>query len=125
MKLIRKPTMRKPMFMPLAAAFVLLSGLAVRADYPALILSNNPVAYYRLEETSGGTAFDSSSNHFDGLYIPDSTSAWPHLGQPGITTNSVGFNGGADYATVVIPYHPELSPTNGDGVTGAPFSAEC
>lgn len=102
-----------------------LGGYNARAAYPDLILSDHPVAYYRLEETSGATAADSSGNGFDAVFSFNSTGTFPILGEPGIDTNSVLFNGGADFASVSIPYQPELSPTNSDGITGAPFSAEC
>jgi hypothetical protein len=54
---------------PFMAALTLLGLPAAKAAYPDLILSNNPVAYYRLEEVSGATAFDDSANHFDASFI--------------------------------------------------------
>ncbi len=96
------------------------------ATYPDTILADHPVAYYRLEELSGATtAADSSGNGLDATYMPNSAGTYPKLGLPGIDTNSVLFNGGTDFGSVNIPYNILLSPTNADGVTGAPFSAEC
>jgi concanavalin A-like lectin/glucanase superfamily protein len=113
--------------MPCISALVLLSSKAAPATtYPSTILSDHPVAYYRLEELSGATtAVDSSANGLDATYMPNSTSVYPKLGLPGIDTNSILVNGGADFGWVRIPYNILLSPTNSDGVTGAPFSAEC
>lgn len=135
MKLLRKPATHSLLALPSAAASILLlATAAANAAYPDLILSNSPVAYYRLEETSGTTAFDATSNHFDATYafdldtngVPD----FPQLGLPGIDTNSILFhvytvNSVRHYGFVDIAYHPELSPTNSDGQHGAPFSAEC
>ena len=117
--------MRQRMSLPFASAFVLLGIPAANAAYPDMILTNNPVAYYRLEEVSGTTAFDSSPNHFDATYVPNGASTSPELGLPGIVTNSIAFHGGPDFGSVSIPYQPELSPTNADGQHGAPFSVEC
>lgn len=114
--------------------FATLSSPA--ATYSSAVLSDNPVAYYRLEEQPGATtATDSSANAFDAIYtydldtngIPD----YPLLGLPGIDTNSALFRLYTDDLSVVhrgfvsIPFHPELSPVTGDGQHGAPFSAEC
>ncbi len=125
MKKSRESWLRTRRWLPGAAALLLGLPAAFAANYPTTILNDNPVAYYRLEETSGTVAADSSGNHLDATYVPNSTSAYPLLGQPGIDTNSVFFNGGSDFAHVDIPYNILLSPVNGDGVTGAPFSAEC
>ena len=105
-----------------AALFIGLASTALAA-YPDLILSNNPVAYYRLEEVSGTTAFDATSNHFDATYVV--ISDYPQQGLPGITTNSVLFQNTAPAGYILIPYRPELSPTNSNGQSGAPFSVEC
>ena len=108
------------------SAIVLLAPAAANAaDYPTTILADKPVAYYRLEETSGSVAADSSGNQLDATYLQNTAATYPLLGQPGIDTNSAFFNGGANAAHVDIPYNILLSPTNADGKTGAPFSAEC
>jgi hypothetical protein len=36
--------------------------------YPAAVLADHPIAYYRLDEASGSVAHDSSGNDLDGLY---------------------------------------------------------
>ncbi len=120
----KKNTLKGRGMLPVAAALMLLGVASARADYPSLILSNNPVAYYRLEETSGGTAADSSPHGLDAQYIFNSTLAFPALGLQGIDTHSVGFNGGADFGFIDVPYNPLLAPTT-NGTNAAPFSAEC
>lgn len=128
---------RKLRLLPMlaSAAAVLLCSPALRAaTYSSTVLADSPVAYYRLEETSGTTAFDETANHFDAVYAQDldtnGVTLWPTLGLPGIDTNSILFRYYVDAITlphhglVSIPFHPELSPTT-NGTNGAPFSAEC
>src|SRR5580765_8415424 len=124
-----KPTRVRRSLLLLFSAVAMSAGSTAHAAYPDLILSNNPVAYYRLEEVSGTTAVDASSNHFDALYIFDlytnGVPDFPQLGLPGITTNSILFqvynaNAIRHYGYILIPYKPELSPTNSDGQHGAP-----
>jgi len=111
----------------LPALLVSNAGFGAALDYPDTVLSDHPVAYYRLEELPGAaTAADSSGSGFDATYVMNSAGTYPQLGLPGIDTNSVLFNGGtSDFGSVQIPYNILLSPTNSDGITGAPFSAEC
>ena len=112
--------------LPFSAAFLSAATAFGAATYPDTILSDHPVAYYRLEELPGAsTAVDSSGSGFDATYVSNPAGTYPKLGLPGIDTNSVLFNGGSSPGSVSIPYNILLSPTNGDGVTGAPFSAEC
>ena len=117
------PSLRSP---TLWAAILALSRLSsAQADYPALIQSSHPVAYYRLEEAAGaGTAIDSSDSHLDATISYSSDSGFPLLGQPGIDVSSFTFK--RESASFVnIPYDPLLSPTGADGLHGAAFSAEC
>jgi hypothetical protein len=100
-------------------------------DYPSTILADHPVAYYRLEEPSGSaTIADSSGNGFTGYvtYVTqaDGTTVFPQLGVPGIDTHSALFatSTGVGQGHVDIPVNSTINPTLGDGVTGAPFSAE-
>lgn len=106
-----------------AAGVALFGATGVLASYPELVLSNNPVAYYRLEEVSGTIAFDASSNHFDGTYVLNGT--FPEQGAPGIDTNSVRFQSLSPAGYVSIPYHAELNPLMADNLHGAAFSFEC
>ena len=90
------------------AVLAILSVWSARAaDYPTTILADNPRAYFRLEETSGTTAVDSSSTgSFPGTYV--TSGAFPILGQPGIKTNSISLSSG-QAASVTAGYYPELN----------------
>ncbi len=139
MKSIRLLFVPRNLFWSLAkltAALALLGARAAHADYPSLILSDNPVAYYRLEELPGATtAVDSSPNHFDATYVYDldtnGVPDYPQLGRPGIATNSVYFHLYTDSGSVVhngsitIPFQPQLSPVAADGQHGAACTFEC
>lgn len=62
--------------------------------YGRIILQDHPMGYWRLAESSGGTAFDSSGNDHDGSYHGSVL-----LGQAGLLENgdpdsSASFNGG-------------------------------
>jgi len=116
-----------------AAALVIsigavLSASAQSTNYPATILSNNPVAYYQLQELPGATvAVDSTTNGLDGTYDYDTSDSTPELGFPGIDTNSIAFLGTlpTGYGTIDIPFNPLLAPVAANGSNGAPFSFEC
>ena len=108
--------MWKKQLLPFAAALV-LSGVrtANAVDYPSTILADHPIAYYRLEETSGTTAADSSaSGLFPGTYIVNGSH--PLLGQPGIDTNSITLSV-ANPSSVTAGYYAALNQQ-------APFSFE-
>ncbi len=105
-----------------------LSASAQGVTYPGTILSNNPVAYYQLQELPGATtAVDSSTNGLNATYMYDPSDTTPELGFPGIDTNSIAFLGEVPdgYGYIDIPYNVLLSPVNKDGSNGAPFSIEC
>jgi hypothetical protein len=131
----KRPTNKRSFFALTSTALALLGGLTAEAAYQDAVLANNPVGYYRLEETSGTTAFDATTNHFDATYAPNldtnGVTSWPIMGLPGINTNSLLFryyldSGAVPHRGLVnIPYHPEFSPPALDGQHGAPFSAEC
>ncbi len=113
-----------------AAALLLSIGGAWGAtNYSAIISADGPVAYYQLQELPGAsTAADSSPNGLDGTYNYNSAGS-PSLGQAGIDTNSLlffyGAGGPSDYGDVSLPPSLLLAPVQSDGVSGAPFSAEC
>jgi hypothetical protein len=117
-----------------ATALVISIGAAQTAsaqatNYSAVILADNPVAYYQLQELPGATtAVDSTTNGLNGAYNFNDMGS-PELGLPGIDTNSILFTfppgDVGDYGYVALPASPLLAPVNGDGITGAPFSAEC
>lgn len=94
---------------------MIIPCLVAHADYPATILADNPMVYYRLEETSAAVANDSSSTGaFPGAYV--TAGVFPTLGQPGITTNSIALSSGQP-GLVTAGHYPELNQQ-------APFSFE-
>src|SRR5947209_6263683 len=124
-----KPTLLRfsnLLFIPAVACSVLLPTTTVNAasSYPATILADNPSAYYRLEETSGGVAADSSVNGVAATYTYNSANTYPQLGLPGITTNSILFNGGGfstDVGSVDIPASALITPVAVEGTTPTAF----
>jgi hypothetical protein len=116
MKSQKTITQWKKQMLPFVAALV-LSGIRTvsAADYPTTILADHPTAYYRLEETSGTTAVDSSaSGAFPGVY--NVNGSYPLLGQPGIDSNSIVLSV-AQPASVTAGYYDALNQQ-------APFSFE-
>ena len=92
--------------------------MASATDYPTTILADKPIAYYRLEETSGSTAVDSSaSGAFPGDYNFSTDSLYPALGQVGIDTNSIHVSASDPGYVTTASYYPELN-------AQAPFSFE-
>ena len=81
--------------LPLAAALIWsVVRAASAADYPSTVLADNPIAYYRLEETSGTTAVDSSaSGAFPGVYVVNGGIDGYQAGPTGVRIGSVGFVG--------------------------------
>jgi hypothetical protein len=104
-----------------------LSASAQSTNYPATILADNPSVYYRFEETSGSTAYDSTTNQWNAAIVENGESTSPVLGLPGIDTNSFLFigpgpGGESDYGYVSIPEGPLITPL--DGTNAGAFSAE-
>jgi len=68
-------------------AMALLAGMAdtssAAISYATRVLSDAPIRYYRFDEVSGTTAYDSSSNMGHGAYVGS-----PALGQPGALAGS-------------------------------------
>lgn len=74
-----------------AASAVLSTG----SGYSAAVLADSPLAYFRLDETSGTTLTDSSGNAHNGTYVS------PTLGVTGATSDgdkAATFNGTSAYA---------------------------
>lgn len=122
----------KKQLLPLAAV-IILSGArsATAATYPATILGDNPVAYYRLEETNGSTTVaDSTANGNTGFVTyftqSDGITMFPQLGVPAIFTNGAAFalGTGAGQGNIAVPVNSTINPSV-NGTNGAPFSAEC
>src|SRR5215831_14920886 len=61
--------------------------------YSSAVLADHPVAYYRLGETSGTTAVDSSGNGSNGTYVGGVALGQPGALLPGDTDPAAGFNG--------------------------------
>ena len=73
-----------------AVEFALCAWGSAQTSYPQTVLTDKPVAFWMLNETSGTTAYDSSGNGYNGTYTGGFT-----LGQPGIPAggNGVKFDG--------------------------------
>jgi hypothetical protein len=71
--------------------------------YTAEVLADNPVLYWRLNETAGITAVDASGNNHHGTY-----KGTLQIGQPGAiagdTDTAVGFNGGSVDAGGILDF---------------------
>jgi hypothetical protein len=65
--------------------------------YSSAVLADHPVAYYRLGETSGTTAVDSSGNGNNGTYVGGVALGQPGALLPGDTDPAAGFNGSSTY----------------------------
>jgi hypothetical protein len=91
-------------------AFALLIGQAAQAqNYSALVLADDPVAYYRFSETSGTTAIDSSTNGNNATYVNAVQLNQPSLSGLGSPEQSVGLDG--------ISAHVRASGLNQTGAT--------
>jgi hypothetical protein len=76
--------------------------------YGAIVAADNPVAFWRLDETSGSLAEDAVGS-FDGAYTPNSgtISYGAATGIPHSADTAVTLAGGA---TIQVPWAPELNP---------------
>jgi glucose/arabinose dehydrogenase len=79
---------------------------ATPIPYATSVLADNPAAYWRLGESSGTTAADSSSNGLAGTYTGAPTLGVPG-GLVGDSNIAVGFNGSSQY--VQAPYASTLN----------------
>ncbi|HWD18573.1 MAG TPA: LamG-like jellyroll fold domain-containing protein [Verrucomicrobiae bacterium] len=122
-KLTPGSLLRRPL---LALAFIGAAASSHAVDYPSTILADHPSAYYRLEEPMFSTvASDSSPNATDAYYVYNGENTSPLLGQAGIDTNSILFNGGgSDYGYVDIPASGLVQPVAQDGTSSGAFTAE-
>ena len=77
-----------------------LFGGTAQASYTNVVLSNNPIAYWRLNETNGTTLVDSSPNGRNGVWYGSPTFGVPGIpaGQTNLNT-AVQFNGTDVYAS--------------------------
>lgn len=86
------------------------TGLAfgdVPDAYPATVLADNPIAYYRLDEAMGATAFDSSGNGRHGSFTggPDFGAA----GALAAPTAATHWDGSSFMVTPALPFQPDLT----------------
>jgi hypothetical protein len=72
--------------------------------YATMVMGDNPLAYWRLDETNGATAFDSAGGH-DGTYSGSLTLGAAAL--PNMADNAVHFSGG----NVQVPFSDVLNPS--------------
>lgn len=97
------------------AAFLLLCApLPALADYPAEVLADNPVAYWRLDDADGTTIADSSGNNRDGAV--DGFEGSITFGEPGLLPTEAG-NGSITLAgldRIIVPGFDKIGP---DGYT--------
>jgi hypothetical protein len=79
----------------IAASFS-TTALAASPAFQTDVLANSPYLYYRLGETTGTTAADTSTNGRNGSYVGS-----PTLGVPGPAggDTAVGFSGASQYVT--------------------------
>lgn len=110
------------------ALLVLCALPASAQNYHATVLSNNPAAFYEMQEAPGAsTAVDSTGNGYDGTIQYDTgfagTNDYPVLGVPGVDTNAYLFHNytDTDFEThnsdVLVPYQAALNPSG-------PFAVE-
>ena len=86
-----------------------LTVIDTASPYAAAVLADNPLVYYRFDETSGRIAYDTSTNNFDGSYF--------NVGhQPGASSNlgaAAVFDGASSTVAVpalaLDPYSPSYS----------------
>ncbi len=81
-----------------------LTFVAPTDRYATMVMGDNPLAFWRMDETSGTTCFDSAGGH-DGTYSGSFTFGAPAL--PNMSDAAIHLTGG--YAT--IPYSPALNPS--------------
>lgn len=141
MKTTKSTGARSQLWLPLAAACVLLGVTSTRAaSYSDEVKADNPVAYYRLEETAGATTLEDAMGSYPGEFIynmdADGNPDYPRLGQGGLESNSASFHSfaAADQSLQVsyaaVPYAEALNPQGPQSIevwvrpTGHPANGE-
>jgi hypothetical protein len=79
--------------------------------YGAVVAADKPVAYWRLDETSGASTATDAVGSFDGQYTPNAGSINYGVVPPGIPNDTDPAATIANGATIQIPFAPELNPT--------------
>jgi hypothetical protein len=96
------------MYLALAGFVYLVSGGPVRADYKSTILADNPIGYYRLGETAGHFAADSSGNGLTGIYFGGVTKG-VHGGIANDSNTAVAFDGLTGHVRVLSAVGDDFS----------------
>jgi len=76
------------------------SSTVVRPFYKAAVLASGPLAYWRLDDTSGTTAVDITGNGYDGTYVAGPTLEADGVMADGSGNPSVDFDGSTEYVEV-------------------------
>jgi len=79
--------------------------------YGAIVAADQPVAYWRLDETTGASTAVDAVGTFDGTYTPNAGSVTYGVLPPGIPNDTDPAVTIANGATIQIPFAPELNPT--------------
>jgi hypothetical protein len=79
--------------------------------YAAIVAADHPVAYWRLDESSGGGTAVDAVGTFDGTYTPNGGIIIYGVLPPGIPNDTDPAVGVGDGANIQIPFAPELNPT--------------
>ena len=79
--------------------------------YGAVVAADKPVAYWRLNETTGASTAVDAVGSFDGTYTPAAGSVTYGVLPPGIPNDTDPAVTIASGATIQIPFAPELNPT--------------
>lgn len=77
--------------------------------YDAAVLSDTPLAYWKLAETTGTTAADSSGNSYNASYVASPTLASALIASH--LNTSCGLNGTSQYGTIIPPSPLQLGAT--------------
>ena len=92
----------------ITTVLLISTGSATMADYPAVVIADSPLAYYRFEESPGATTISDSSGN--GRNADNTTPAGTTLlGEPGAVGSAVLFNGAGSILTPL-----NLNPSAGD-----------
>ena len=79
--------------------------------YGAIVAADQPVAYWRLDESNGSSIAVDAVGSFDGTYTPNAGSVAYGVLPPGIPNDTNAAVTIANGATIQIPFAPELNPT--------------
>lgn len=112
------------------APIIITRPFVPELSYFDTVMADSPTGYWRLGETSGTTAFDSSGNGYDGTYVNGPTNGSGLINDP---NGSKIFNGTNQYVTVPdnVALQPGLNAswtvecwTDAVGNDNAPFVAK-